>query len=276
MAEFLNKPWGMAVFVIVDIAVLLLIISLNYRWLFKRTLDFLFSIVFLAVLFPFFLVVLVIDAIYNKATNAWRSLFTKEMYCGKKGKPFTAIVFTTERILRDEEGNLLPEDSRTTPFGRFLKNSGMKYYPMLLSVLIGKMSFVGPRPLTLTDSVAIGEDGAVRFSVRPGLASSLDRYGGENLTYAEMFEEDEEYVSHIKLFSDISFFVTKIVNKLRGERINKYGEAAQKSYVQALLDAGEITEEEAKEFEKEGQDRTNARLNEKKERRDFEQRNFFR
>ena len=276
MAEFLNKPWGMAIFVIVDIAVLLLIISLNYRWLFKRTLDFLFSIVFLAVLFPFFLVVLVIDAIYNKATNAWRSLFTKEMYCGKKGKPFTAIVFTTERILRDEEGNLLPEDSRTTPFGRFLKNSGMKYYPMLLSVLIGKMSFVGPRPLTLTDSVAIGEDGAVRFSVRPGLASSLDRYGGENLTYAEMFEEDEEYVSHIKLFSDISFFVTKIVNKLRGERINKYGETAQKSYVQALLDAGEITEEEAKEFEKEGQDRTNARLNEKKERRDFEQRNFFR
>ena len=50
-SEFLATGWGMAIFIIVDLAVLVLILALNYKWLFKRVLDVLFSFVFLAVFF---------------------------------------------------------------------------------------------------------------------------------------------------------------------------------------------------------------------------------
>ena len=276
MAQFLNEWWGMLIFVLVDVAVLVLIIALNYRWLFKRTLDILFSLIFMAVLLPFFLIFLITDAIYNKATNAWCSLFTTEYFYGKKGKVVGITTFTTERILHDEEGNLLPEQERTTGFGRFMKACCIKYYPMLANVFTGRLSFVGPRPMTFTDASVLDEEGSVRFSVRPGIASSLDLYGGEGLTYKDMFEEDEEYVSHINLFRDIAFFMTKVANRVRGDKTNRYGETAEKSYIRSLLDAGEITEAEAEEYALEGKEKLHHYQNEKNERRDFEQRNFFR
>ena len=75
--SFLNTPWGMAVFIILDIAIFILIAALNYRWLFKRLFDILFSAVFLAVFSVFFLIFLAVGAIYNKATNAYPSLFER-------------------------------------------------------------------------------------------------------------------------------------------------------------------------------------------------------
>ena len=68
-ASFLNTPWGMAVFIILDIAVFILIAALNYRWLFKRLFDILFSAIFLAVFLPFFLIFLGVDALYNRTAN---------------------------------------------------------------------------------------------------------------------------------------------------------------------------------------------------------------
>ena len=199
-ADLLGTPWGMAIFIVIDIAVLVLIIALNYRWLFKRVLDFLFAAVFLIVFFPFFLIALVADAIYNRVTNAYKSLFAGEYCVGKKEKVFRLFTFTTERVLHDEEGRLLPVRERITPMGRLLSAVGMKYYPCLVAVLAGKMSFVGPRPLSLADAAALTSEQKGRFAVRPGLVSSLERYGGESLTYPEMFEEDAEYAAHIGFF----------------------------------------------------------------------------
>ena len=65
LSDFLGTWWGMTIFILIDIAVLVLIIALNYRWLFKRALDILFSVVFMAVFLPFFLIALIADAIYN-------------------------------------------------------------------------------------------------------------------------------------------------------------------------------------------------------------------
>ena len=66
-AGFLNTAWGLTIFILLDIAILLVVLALNYRWLFKRVLDILFSVLFMAVFLPFFLVFLLVDAIYNKA-----------------------------------------------------------------------------------------------------------------------------------------------------------------------------------------------------------------
>ena len=214
-------------------------LALNYRWLFKRVLDILFSALFMAVFLPFFLVFLLVDAIYNKVQNAYKSLFVSDYFAGKKGRVIRITVFATERTERGEDGKLLPERERVTPWGRFMKACGMKYYPCLPAVFTGKLSFVGPRPMTLTDAAALSEEGSVRFSVRPGLVSSLERYGGESLTWPDMFEEDAEYAAHLSLFKDVSFFMTKIANRLRGDTTQHLGVCAETGYVEWLAGTGE-------------------------------------
>lgn len=276
LASFLNTPWGMAVFILADIAVFLAIVALNYRWFFKRFFDILFSAVFLAVFSPFFLIFLAVSAIYNKVVNAYPALFEKLVFCGKKGKAFAMTVFATERVLHDAEGGLLPEEERMTKFGKFVKGCGIKYYPLLACVFMGKMSFVGPRPLTLADAAAVSEEDKVRFSVRPGLVNSLARYGGEKLTYDDMFEEDAEYVAHINFFRDISFFMTRFAQKVRGDKVNYLGEVSEKSYLEVLLADGKIAPEEAEAFRADAAAREARRDAARNERERFERRNLFR
>ncbi len=276
LASFLNTPWGMAVFILADIAVFLAIVALNYRWFFKRFFDILFSAVFLAVFLPFFLIFLAVSAIYNRVVNAYPALFEKLVFCGKKGKSFAMTVFATERVLHDAEGGLLPEEERMTKFGKFVKGCGIKYYPLLASVFMGKMSFVGPRPLTLADAAAVSEEDKVRFSVRPGLVNSLARYGGEKLTYDDMFEEDAEYVAHINFFRDISFFMTRFAQKVRGDKVNYLGEVSEKSYLEVLLADGKIAPEEAEAFRADAAAREARRDAARNERERFERRNLFR
>ncbi len=276
-SEFLATGWGLAIFLLVDLAVLVLIMALNYKWLFKRVLDILFSFVFLAVFFVFFLLALAADAIYNKAVNAYPALFVSEFYCGKKGKPIRLTVFATERIRRSETGELLPVRERRTGMGRFLAACGMKYYPCLAAVFAGKLSFVGPRPMTPEDAAALSEEGMRRFAVRPGLVSSLERYGGEGLTYPDMFEEDALYAARPNLFRDISFFVAKLAHRLRGDDpARPYGECAKTDYIGWLVASGAITEEEAEEYRAEGKERLAGYRRRRDESKDFERRMFNR
>ena len=159
--------------------------------------------------------------------------------------------------------------------GKFLSACGMKYYPCLAAVFAGRMSFVGPRPMSLADAAALSDEGRRRFAVRPGLVSSLERYGGEGLTYPDMFEEDALYAEHPNLFRDISFFVAKIAHRLRGDDPEKlYGECAQKGYIDWLSGSGEISEEDAAEYRKEGQDRLEGYRHRDDERKEFERRMF--
>lgn len=272
-SDFLNTWWGLTLFILLDIAVLVLIIALNYKWFFKRALDILFSGIFLVAFFPFFLIFLLADAIYNKANNAYPALFSETVFQGKKGKTVRVKTFTAERVLHDESGNLLPMAERITAMGKVLRACGMEFYPALLAVFCGGLSFVGPRPMSVVDAAAVGEDAEVRFSVRPGLVSSLELYGGEALTYPDLFEEDAEYVAHINFFRDIAFFMTKIANRFRGDN-NKYGACAEQGYIDWLLAEGEITAEEAKKYRREGEEhlrkvRLSDAARRNSERRDF-------
>ena len=92
------------------------------------------------------LVFLLADALYNRVTNAYKTLFETGVYCGKNERTIRVTVFATERIQHDATGALLSVRDRSTAWGRFLRGSGIKYYPCLLAIFLGKMSFVGPRP----------------------------------------------------------------------------------------------------------------------------------
>ena len=85
-----------------------------------------------------------------------------------------------------------------------------------------------------------------------------------------MFEEDAEYVSSRSLFKDFSYFFLYLIAKIRGDRKNRLGECAQKTYVRSLSDAGEITEEEARDLEKRGEEKLRQTLSFREEKAKYQ------
>jgi sugar transferase EpsL len=88
---------------------------------------------------------------------------------GLGGRPFMLLKFRTMTDARDEAGELLPDDQRMTPLGRFLRRSSLDELPELINVLKGEMSLVGPRPLLMEYLPHYTPEQARRHEVRPGL-----------------------------------------------------------------------------------------------------------
>ena len=277
VADVLGTWWGLTLFIVADVLIFLLVVALNYKWLFKRVLDILFSAIFLVAFFPLFILALAVQAVYNARTNAYLTLFERRIVCGKKRIPVRYTLFSTCRVLHDADGKRLSEERCITAYGKVLRACGMQYYPALAAVFAGKLSFIGPRPMSLADSLAVKGEGEARFSVRPGLISSLERYGGSKLTYPDMFEEDAEYAARRGLFHDISFFMTKIAHRMRGDRAERiYGECASQSYLDWLGERGELTEEDAIFYRVEAERILQERKRRARERADFQNINYYR
>jgi exopolysaccharide biosynthesis polyprenyl glycosylphosphotransferase len=111
--------------------------------IFKRSFDILFSTFGLIVLFPMFLVISLIVKFTSKGTV----LYSQERM-GIDGKKFKMYKFRSmsSDATVNTEGWTVKNDSRITPFGRFLRKSSLDEFPQLWNVLLGNMSLVGPRP----------------------------------------------------------------------------------------------------------------------------------
>lgn len=108
----------------------------------KRFFDFNFALLGLLVLWPFGLLIALAVKLTSKGP-----VFYKQSRIGQLGKPFTCIKFRTMYMGSDKQGSITAaSDSRITPVGRFLRRYKLDEFPQLLNVLIGRMSFVGPRP----------------------------------------------------------------------------------------------------------------------------------
>jgi len=112
------------------------------RKVLKRLVDILGALVGLIILSPVMLVVAVVVYV-----SMGPPVLFKQERAGLNGRPFMLYKFRTMLDLRDEHGNLLPDEKRLTRVGRFLRNWSLDELPQFWNVLKGDMSLVGPRPL---------------------------------------------------------------------------------------------------------------------------------
>ena len=125
---------------------------------------------------------------------------------GKDCKPFRMYKFRSMTNETDEAGNLLPNEERMTPFGRFLRHSSLDELPELFNVLKGDMSLVGPRPLLLDYVPLFNEFQMRRQEVKPGITGWAQINGRNSISWDEKFQLDIWYVEHRNFILDLKKF----------------------------------------------------------------------
>ena len=185
----------------------------------KRIMDIVVSLFALTILSPFYLLL----AIAVKMSSPGPVLYSHKRI-GRYGQPFTIYKFRSMFIDAEKNGPALSSenDSRITPFGRFMRRMRIDELPQFFNVLIGDMSLVGPRPerqYFIDKIVQQAPHYKHLHKVRPGITS----WGQVKYGYAENVEEmiqrlkyDIIYIENMSLFVDIKILIYTVLIVLQG------------------------------------------------------------
>ena len=142
----------------------------------KRTMDLLFSILAVIILFPLFFLL----SILIKSTSKGPVFFIQERV-GKDGKIFKMIKFRSMFVTQESSSTIsIKGDIRVTKIGVFLRRYKLDELPELINVLLGHMSLVGPRPdVQGYSDKLVGEDRNI-LELRPGITGPASlKYSNE-------------------------------------------------------------------------------------------------
>lgn len=154
-----------------------------------------FSIWGISVLLPLLVVIGLIVRFTSKG-----GAFYRQIRVGKNGSDFKLLKFRSMAIGSDKKGLLTVgnTDSRVTPIGVFIRKFKLDELPQLFNVLMGDMSFVGPRPEVRKYVELYSDDQLKVLKVRPGITdyASLE-YIDENEILANSDNPEHTYIHEI-------------------------------------------------------------------------------
>ena len=151
----------------------------------KRIFDIIASLLGLLILWPVLLIVAIMIKVKMPGGPA---IFTQKRV-GKGGKLFTCHKFRTMTVKHNGSTVSVAGDSRITPFGAILRHYKLDELPGLWDVLIGNMSFVGPRPDVPGYADKLTGDDRDVLKLRPGIT------GPATLKYRLEDEMISDYVA---------------------------------------------------------------------------------
>lgn len=158
------------------------------KWIFDR----LMALVGLMMLWPVLLVVAVLIRVKMPGGPA----FFSQKRVGKNGKLFTCHKFRSMTVKHNGSSVSVAGDSRITPLGAKLRHYKLDELPELWDVLVGNMSFVGPRPDVPGYADQLKGDDRVVLKLRPGIT------GPATLKYRLEDEMISDYVTKRQLEGD--------------------------------------------------------------------------
>ena len=116
--------------------------------------------------------------------------------------PAAARQWQNHRKLRD--------DPRVTPLGQLLRKYSVDELPQLFNILIGDMSFVGPRPIEAAEIEKFGRSIGHYVRARPGLTGIWQVSGRSSLDYKRRVVMDRYYVMHWSLLLDMALIIKTV------------------------------------------------------------------
>jgi O-antigen biosynthesis protein WbqP len=171
----------------------------------KRLLDFLIVLVVL----PFVGIPILLIALMVKLTSKGPVLYWSDRV-GRYNLLFKMPKFRTMRLETPAVAThlLVDPDRFLTPVGRFLRKSSFDEFPQLLSILVGDMSIVGPRPALFNqdDLIKLRTQKGVH-SLTPGLTGWAQVNGRDELPIPIKVEYDLYYLQHHSFLLDLKIII---------------------------------------------------------------------
>ena len=125
------------------------------------------------------------------------------------------------RDIRNADGSTYnsESDDRQTRVGKFLRKTSLDELPQFLNVLIGDMSFIGPRPSPMGNEATYTDFVKKKFQVRPGITGYNQALKRNNATRDERYNNDVYYAEHVSFFLDVRIFFMTVKNVLLRKNI---------------------------------------------------------
>jgi O-antigen biosynthesis protein WbqP len=184
----------------------------------KRLLDLLLALIAAALLaLPIILV-----AILVKMTSAGPALYWSDRV-GRHNRIFKMPKFRSMQIGTPAVATHLLKDPNAylTPIGSFLRKSSLDELPQLWSILVGDMSFVGPRPALFNQNDLVEQRMALGVhELVPGLTGWAQVNGRDELPIPEKVKLDAEYLQRQSLLFDIRILWLTFVKVLRRDGVS--------------------------------------------------------
>jgi undecaprenyl-phosphate galactose phosphotransferase len=154
--------------------------------------------------------------------------FFSQARVGKDGKLFKCLKFRTmhkhaEETLNQWKGRQDPlyleyvannyklkNDPRITKIGKLLRKTSLDELPQLFNILLGQMSFVGPRPLLPAEVESYPEGLFYYRQVRPGITGLWQISGRSKTSFIERARLDTWYVKNWTLWYDIVILIKTV------------------------------------------------------------------
>lgn len=188
----------------------------------KRIFDILFSASSLLLLAPVFFAI----AFALRLSSRGPILF-RQVRMGRGMEPFLLYKFRTMsvRAPRDRATAALPDPERyITRVGAFLRKTSLDELPQLYNILRGDMSFLGPRPVVLSEvSLIIRRALTGAYRIRPGLSGAAQVYGRDLLSDAEKAAYDAHYAANLSFFYDLTLLLSTVSAVLLRRHIREGG-----------------------------------------------------
>lgn len=191
-----------------------------YRKYIKRLLDIFFSILALPILLVIFIIVAPIIVLEDKGP-----VFYNAPRLGKNGKVFTMYKFRSMKVnapdLRNEDGTTYnaDDDPRVTKTGRWLRKTSIDELMQIINVLIGNMSFVGPRPDLPTAMSTMTDYEKKKLTVLPGITGYSQAYHRNLIEIHERYREDVFYAENVSFILDVKIIIITLKTVLLGKGV---------------------------------------------------------
>jgi len=169
----------------------------------KRLLDLIFGLLFLPVL-----VVVAVPTVIFTCLESPGPILIRRIRVGKNGRRFNQYRFRTLRM--DAEERIQAGKNPRTVWGSIIYTLRIDRMPMLLNVIFGDMSFVGPHAPRLARYLEYGAERRKNLSIRPGC---MGRWGFSN-DENRIIEEERSYIEKWNLIKDIHIIIEFIIRYL--------------------------------------------------------------
>jgi lipopolysaccharide/colanic/teichoic acid biosynthesis glycosyltransferase len=190
---------------------------ISVQFFIKRSIDFILSLLFLIVLLPIFLVIGVLIKLESRGP-----VFFRQERIGKNQKRFRVFKFRTmiDNAINFGTGiKTSKNDPRITRIGNILRKTSVDELPQLINVLMGEMSFIGPRPAVDVHLKHYSPMCYIRFSMRPGLSGLAQVNGRGNIKVKKRLVFDVYYVKNFSLWLDFQILLKTFLVVFTGKDI---------------------------------------------------------